>query len=436
MLKLIHFNNMQKRYLVSLKLLFAAIIAFAALYAFSAVRAEPNIQFPVKELGGCGSQSECHAYCEIPANGEACINFAEKNGLMSQEEILTARKFFAAGGVGPGGCTTKNSCESYCDNIANIKECVAFAESSGMMSGKDLEEAKMVIRALDAGAKMPSGCTSKEECDSYCGPGASATAMKECIAFAKAAGFMSTKELAEVDKIMGALEQGIRPPACRGDEECSVYCSQPQNIEECVAFATAAGMMSEKDAEMMRKTGGKGPGGCVGKQCETFCKDPANRGECSKWAKENGIMSPDEKAGRQERMGNFKAEFEKMPSVIQQCLRETLGSDLDNMLNGLPTSVDDLSPKMDSCWQLMGPPPQGSEMVGPPPSGNEPREQMMPPEGMMPPQEMPRADAILPPPPQGEILPPPPESLAPEQETEQPTSLLHLLFANVSSALR
>ena len=46
-----------------------------------------NIQYPVKELGNCKDEAACKAYCDKPKNMKACIDFAEKNNLMSKEEV-------------------------------------------------------------------------------------------------------------------------------------------------------------------------------------------------------------------------------------------------------------------------------------------------------------------------------------------------------------
>lgn len=337
------------------------------------VSAEVNVQFPVAELGGCGSKEECRSYCDEPGNTKICLDFAEKNGLMSDQELSEARKFVAAGGKGPGGCSSKNSCEAFCNDISNMKECIAFAEKSGMMSGAELEEAKKVMQALESGATLPGGCKNKEECDAYCG-GGSADRMKECIAFAKAAGFMSDEELREVDKIMGALEKGVKPPNCRGDEECAIYCAD--NVEECIEFGLASGMMTEENAVMLRKTGGRGPGGCLGRACESFCDNPANQEACTNYAREQGMISDDDYQKMTEGRDRFKNDFSSMPSSVRDCLRSSIGSELDKMLAGNPPSPESRD-KMNACFSQMGPPP-GSQS-GTPSGGDD---YNRPPEGI------------------------------------------------------
>lgn len=332
----------------------ATFIGIFLLFLASKASADMDVQFPVAELGNCGSKEECYTYCEISENMDACLAFAEKNQLMDQKEIREARKFVAAGSKGPGGCTGKKSCETYCNNVAHMSECLAFAEKTGMMSDEEMEEAKKIAAYLDKGGQLPGGCSSREECDSYCG-GSDPAKMKECINFAMSAGFMSEEEAKEIDKVMTALDKGVRPPKCRGDEECAVYCSQTENVEECAAFMLASGMATPREVELLRKTGGKGPGGCVGKACETFCDDPVNKDVCTNYALQNGFISKEEYEGRGEGRGRFKKDFETMPAGVQSCLRNSIGTEVDKMLADNPPSSETRE-KMNSCFEQMRPP--------------------------------------------------------------------------------
>ncbi|MBI2630761.1 hypothetical protein HYW73_00900 [Candidatus Nomurabacteria bacterium] len=239
------------------------------------------------ELGGCQNQEACKSYCDLPANAEPCLAFAEEHGLMTKEEINVARKILG-GDQGPGGCTTKETCETYCNDISNIEQCVSFAEENNLMSGDELAEARKIRDALRRGVKPPA-CANKEACDEYCGSG---DHMEECMNFALAAGLMDEGERADAEKFLNAVKKGVKPPACRGKEECDQYCSEETHLEECINFATAAGFMSEEEAEMVKKTGGQGPGGCRGKEeCDAFCGDPNNQETCLNFAEEHGLIS-------------------------------------------------------------------------------------------------------------------------------------------------
>ena len=124
-----------------------------------------------------------------PENVDACLSFAEKNNLMSKEEVKTAKSFKKTGMIGPGGCKGKNECNTYCSGPDHMDECVTFAEKNGLMSGEKLDEAK---------------------------------------------------------KVKAAIAKGIKPPACGGKENCKDYCSSPEHVEECVKFGEAAGVIKKK----------------------------------------------------------------------------------------------------------------------------------------------------------------------------------------------
>jgi len=171
----------------------------------SPAAAQVGISYPVAELGNCTDKTACKAYCDKQENVDACLSFAEKNNLMSNEEIKAAKGFKKTGMTGPGGCKGKNECNTYCSGPDHMDECITFAEKNGMMSGEKLDEAK---------------------------------------------------------KVKAAIAKGIKPPACGGKENCKDYCSSSEHVEECVKFGEAAGVIKKEDADMIRKNGGKrGPGG-------------------------------------------------------------------------------------------------------------------------------------------------------------------------------
>src|SRR3989344_4654349 len=275
-------------------LLILTIVFSGFLVAVQAQEDDPfaRIAYPVAELGNCTDKDDCLNYCDDPDNMEACLNFAEQNNLIPEEDIEMGRKMLAAGETsGPGGCRGARECGTYCDDMSNLKECLAFAEENNLIPPEELAEAKKVAAAIDRGIAPPP-CNSKTECDSICRLPEN---MRQCITFAKEAGLMPPEELEEAEKVLAALEKGVQPPACGGKEECDEYCGQEEHFEECITFAEAAGFMSADEAVMARKTGGKGPGNCRGKeQCEAFCEDPANGEVCLNFAIENGFMSAEE----------------------------------------------------------------------------------------------------------------------------------------------
>lgn len=312
---------------------------------------DETITYPVKELENCKDKNECKTYCDKPGNLEVCLNFAEKNNLMSGQELEKAKKFLKAGAKGPGGCTNKESCETFCDNIENISECVTFAEKNGLMNEEELKEAKKVQAAIAKGVKPPA-CKNKRDCDVYC---EDQNHMEECVTFAEAAGLMSEEEQADAQKMLQAIKKGAKPPACRGKKECDKYCSEDEHLDECVVFAETAGFMSKDEAEMAKKTRGKGPGGCKGKEeCDAFCSNPNNEQTCFDFGKENGFIPPEDLKKMEEGSKMFHDSLENAPPEVAQCLSETLGNEtLEKLKNGTMRPNRQSGDKMGECFRKM-----------------------------------------------------------------------------------
>lgn len=403
-------NNKYQKYLSAAILSFgfifsAVLIGNAFAQTDSTVDPLANIQYPIAELGNCPDANACKIYCDKIDNREACFAFAQKNNLMDKEEIASAKKFMAIG-KGPGNCTTREVCENYCNDVSHIDECVSFAEKTGVLGQKDLEEAQKVRAAIKSGVKPPA-CTNRKECDVYC---SSADHMEECITFANAAGLMNDKEKQESQKVLQAIRKGIKPPACKGKKECDLYCSTPDHIEECMTFAKTAGMIDEKEqqnaekfiqaikkgvkapackgkeqcdlycaeeshmeecmkfaeaagfmtaqeVEMARKTGGKGPGGCRGKdQCEAFCSDPNNQETCLNFAKENNLIKQEDLQKMEAGKMQFQNMLNQAPAKVTECLTTAFGTDLmEKIKSSAAMPPRDMEGKIRVCFEgVMG----------------------------------------------------------------------------------
>ncbi|MFH1192925.1 MAG: hypothetical protein V1656_01245 [Candidatus Jorgensenbacteria bacterium] len=352
---------MRNKYFLSALILSISIGAAAFIVADGVSAQAPmvnpgaaNIQYPVAELGNCGSEAACKTYCDDTARLSACLAFAEKNGLMSDGELKTAKQFAKAGGKGPGGCTGKEDCNRYCDDVAHIDACISFAEQNGMISGKELDEAKKVQAAIAKGVKPPA-CGGKQACDQYC---SEASHMEECIAFGQAAGFMSEQEIKDSQKMLAAVKKGAKPPACKGKAECDKYCNEEGHMEECIAFSEAAGFMKPEEAAMARKTGGKGPGGCMGKEvCDAFCNNPDNQQACFDFGKENGMIPPEELQKMEQGKQQFSQSINQAPAEVINCISGVVGADrLEKFKSGAVMPSRDIGDKIGGCFQqMMGP---------------------------------------------------------------------------------
>lgn len=240
-------------------------------FALVAGAQESSVTFPVSELGNCSSKMDCHAYCDDLSHVKECIAFAESHGLMSEQEAKVAKGFAQLSGKGPGGCTSKKSCETYCEDPTHMRQCLTFAKDTGIMDEQELREAEKVALYLEQGGAMPGGC--------------------------------------------------------RGEQQCKAYCENGEHAEECMQFALKAGFMSEKEAEIFKKTGGKGPGGCRGNECKTFCDNGANREQCVTFALEHNLMSEEERKHMEEGREKAMDALQKAPPGVLSCIEATLGAE-------------------------------------------------------------------------------------------------------------
>jgi len=323
--------------LTSVSILFMGILIGFTLIMTGALSAEASsiddIVFPIAELGSCGDKSECKSYCDDIDHADECIAFAEEHNLMNDRELKDAKEYVNKGiRSGPGNCTTHGECENYCEDTANIDECLAFAEDHDIIPKEELKEARKIAKALHDGAQLPGGCTSKQSCETYCEEGAH---IEECVAFAEKAGFMDEREIEEMKKILPLMKSGQMPGGCTSKQSCEAYCEDDSHINECVAFAEKAGFMSKAEAEMVRKTGGRGPGGCVRDECEAYCENPDNEEACFAFAKEHGLVSDEDLSHMKEGSSRIREGLEHANPKVITCLKDEVGPHvIDEIENG------------------------------------------------------------------------------------------------------
>ena len=334
--------------------LVALTFVFGILLTRAASRAE--VVFPVAELGGCGSEGECRVYCDDEENAEACLAFAEREGVMEKGEVERARAMVQAlrSGESPGGCTSREACETFCSDVTNIETCLAFAERHGIRDEAEVKEMRKVAQAIQGGVLPPGGCRSKKACESFCEEPEHA---EECLAFAEKAGFIEGRELEMARKALPFLQRGETPGGCRGKESCDAYCKGGDHTEECVAFAEKAGFMSREEAEIVRKTGGRGPGDCRGKEeCEVFCNSEENQETCFSFGKEHGLISDEDLKRMEEGRRQVQESFGQMPEEVLACLTERLGAEeLEKIRSGALMPGPRTGEAMRGCFEAVMP---------------------------------------------------------------------------------
>lgn len=327
-----------------------------------------GISYPVAELGSCDSKEACRAYCEKGDHMDACITFGKKHGLITDEEARRAETFSARIKTksGPGGCGSPESCRAYCEVIANLEECISFAEKHDF-KGDNYEHGKKIGLYLKSGGTMPGGCTGKSSCETYCSDFSHA---EECYEFAKKAGISQSREskpgedldedheptLEQMKKLVELVKNGETPGDCNSRNSCEAYCRAEGHFEECAAFGEKMGFLSKEKADMIRKTGGKGPGGCASeKECRAYCNDPTNREMCFKFAEEHGLISEDELKRTKEGMVRMRQGLANAPEEVKSCLSSVLGAAaLEDIQSGELTPGPEIGETMRNCFEKFG----------------------------------------------------------------------------------
>ncbi|HEX9502902.1 MAG TPA: hypothetical protein VF974_01085 [Patescibacteria group bacterium] len=232
---------------------------------------EKKITFPVQELGGCTSKQACRTYCEDVAHIDACLTFAEKQGLMSGEEIAQARTFakkFKGNLVLPGGTKTPGEAKKYCQNPDHADECLTFAQKNG---------------------------------------------------------FIKSDEAKNIKKFLDLQKSGLTPGGCKDKDSCEKFCQADANRDICLKFAEDNGLMSADESRMAHEFKDLGgPGGCKTKDvCEKFCNDPANQQTCLKFAEEHGFIKKEDSQKIKDGMGRLRSTIGEHPE-FQTCLLKSL----------------------------------------------------------------------------------------------------------------
>lgn len=337
--------------LLTASLIFSVAVTLS-FFMVADAKSEADIQFPIAELEDCKDKSDCKSFCDNKENIERCVSFAKEHNLISAEEAERAESF-AKVGKGPGGCEGI-ACETYCEDLSHSDECLAFAKEHGFVEKDEIEKIEKVSKILKEGGETPGGCRGKNECQAYCSESSHA---EECLAFAEKAGFMPKEELERARKMLPLMAKGETPGGCKSKDQCEAFCQNPDNFEQCIAFAEKAGIMSGKELEMARKTGGKGPGGCQGRnECETFCNNPANQEICFNFAKEHGILDESKLKDIKEGMGQMRIGLDKAPEEVKSCLKENLGENIINdMEAGTLTPGPDIGERVRECFEKFMP---------------------------------------------------------------------------------
>lgn len=304
-------------HIISFKTMLAGVIlSFSLLFSFYIISSAQNIfdiQFPVPELGNCGSMEECKIYCNDSANASACTEWATAKGFIKQTPEQRGPEMPTE--QGPGGCASREECDIFCSKPENNKECFQFAKEHNMIPQEEIERMEK-----EMSREGPGGCRSREECDSFCrNPDNAAT----CLNFAVQEGKISQEEADFMvqrtkinqqsgqrrpgpprpgqpqgpqigeEKAKQLLETIGGPGGCKTMDECEVFCDNPENDNACFQYAVDNGLMPDNELQRIKKLKETpGPGGCLGRaSCDAYCDDIDHAEECMQFAVDQGLMN-------------------------------------------------------------------------------------------------------------------------------------------------
>lgn len=152
------------------------------------IAAEHGIIFPVADLGNCSSGLDCMNYCNVPANKQVCYEFGKKKGIIKKIEItqgaqptVNEEKILAVAKE-KLGCTSKQTCLSFCDDPKNQSACQQFASEEGLSTKVETPTATPIPQRVVESAKQELGCKSEATCASFCSNSAN---FQKCQEFAE-----------------------------------------------------------------------------------------------------------------------------------------------------------------------------------------------------------------------------------------------------------
>ncbi|OGI60903.1 hypothetical protein A2641_00745 [Candidatus Nomurabacteria bacterium RIFCSPHIGHO2_01_FULL_37_25] len=271
------------------------------------------IQSGKKMPGDCRNKNACENYCQNPDHMEECLAFAEESGFLPPEELEQAKKFMPLmkSGETPGGCKSKDECEAYCESDEHFDECISFAEKHGMIHE---EERKHIEAFKKAGGRGPGGCKGRQ-CQAFC---EQAGNQQVCFEWAKENGVLKEDDLRRMEEgrkqiekvfedappeVIACLEEALGPGGLEKMQSGEFFGGEAmgEKMHTCFeGFMTQMGgdfnAGEQRDKENTESRGDRedfsGPGGCKGPdECMTYCKDHME--ECQKFSPPQREMNID-----------------------------------------------------------------------------------------------------------------------------------------------
>ncbi|MEK7611874.1 MAG: hypothetical protein AAB407_00820 [Patescibacteria group bacterium] len=349
-------SSMKTRF-SKLVLIFGILILNIGFASAASAQQTPSVSFPIAELGDCSDTSECKIYCNAAGHQLACTAFAERNHLKVVSPEHEAKLYAVAADGGPNGtCGFEENpikaCGSFCASADNLPTCVDYGEKHGLLTGERLNEARKVRDAVRSGIPLPKGCTDATSCEKLCKRPENLEVMRSCFSFAESAGILPTNITREkAEKMFDLIQKGFAFFKSVKDFD---RCEDPKDadtLERCIAFGIESGVITETQAEAIKKSGGKRPGACANKQeCERYCNSAEHEDECYRFAIEHNLLSHEDMQKLNEGTTRIREGLQQASPEASACLRAAIGSEkFDNIVAGIEIPPRELVEKMKLC---------------------------------------------------------------------------------------
>lgn len=205
-------------------LLFLIFLFFGANIALA--EQNPQITFPIAELGNCNNVQTCKVYCDQRENKDACIAFAKSQGLYKQtvsEQKVNALSVAKA----ELGCSSVESCKTLCQQKANQAKCQAFGQKHKLSTSQP-EDEKLLIKA-----KQNLNCDSFEGCKALCDKQENYT---KCAALLQDQ--VTSDDRAMFEKYKPQIKEFL---GCDSMVTCMAFCINPTNSAKCAELGSKIG---------------------------------------------------------------------------------------------------------------------------------------------------------------------------------------------------
>ncbi len=123
-----------------------------------------GITFPITELGNCTDIASCKTYCDDSLNTQKCVDYAKGKGFYKEQEAKPSDAVIQQAKV-TLGCDSAASCKAFCEKQENYDKCHSFAQNTGLSGGYKEDPSKGTVLAK---AETALGCTSYETCKTFC----------------------------------------------------------------------------------------------------------------------------------------------------------------------------------------------------------------------------------------------------------------------------